>query len=211
MSEPASSQALRLAVACETSIVSLSRLLALQRAEEPATLIALSEVTPADLAAGVMEGRFDAGLTLSPVQDGSVQSQVLWQDDLAVVVPFRSPLLAYPHITLEALAEYPVVMWCPSTCELINRRVHELLDGLRAAPIEVVQHVRSFDLMVTLVGAGYGIGFSARSHTVTLRAGDVAIRPLPVPAPMLVTHLVYPSGPKSPHLNRFVRRAVSIR
>lgn len=205
-----SSQALRLAVACETSIVSLSSLLALQRAEEPATPIALSEVTPADLGEGVAKGRFDAGLALCPAQDGSLQSDVLWQDHLAVMIPFRSPLLAHPHVAPEMLANYPVVMWCPSICEPINRKVHDLLNGLRAMPIEVVQHVGSFDLMVTLVGAGYGIGFSAHSHNATLHTRIVAIRPLSAPTRLLTTYLIYPRGPKSPHLNRFACRAASV-
>ncbi|WP_175687520.1 LysR family substrate-binding domain-containing protein [Burkholderia multivorans] len=205
----AHSQPLRLAIACETPATLLSKLLQLQRAEEPETPVALSEVSPTELAAGMEERRFDAGLTLAPMQESPLQAEALWRDDLAIALPLRSPLLAHPRVPLEVLAEYPLVMWCSGAREAINPQVHELLDGLKT-PIEVVQYVRSFELMAVLVAAGYGVGFSGRSHLAASRALNIVMRPFAAAPRTLTTYLVYPDAHKSPPLDRFAGRAASV-
>lgn len=202
-------QPLRLAVAHETPATLLSKLLELQRAEEPETPVMLSEASPVELVAGLREGRFDAGLTLAPVEEPPLEAQALWKDDLAIAVPVRSPLLVHPRIPLEVLAEHPLVVWCFGSRQPIIPQVHELLDGLEASR-EIVQYVYSFELMSALVAAGYGVGFSARARLAASRALNIVMRPLAGPPRTLTTYLVYPQDIKSPHLYRFARRAAAV-
>lgn len=210
MSVSLHSKPLWVAIACETLASPLPRLLERQRAEEPETPIRLVQVMPEELAEAMKAGRFDAALTLSPPRENIFRSEPLWQDELAVALPLRSPLLAYASIPPEELVEYPVVMWCPAACEPINRQVHELLDGLRSMPFEIVQHVCSFGLMAALVAAGYGVGFSGRSRIASSRAMNIVMRPLVgLPRP-LTTYIVCLDGPRSRRLDRFSGRAAAI-
>ena len=204
------SQSLRVAIAGESLAIQLSRLLERQRAEEPETPITLAEVTLEELVAGMTNGRFDAALTLTPMKEDSFRSEALWQDELAVAVPVRSPLLVHPRIPREELVEYPLVMWHPSVGESVNRLVHDLLDDLQTTPFEAVQHVCSFGLMVALVSAGYGIGIGSRSRIASSRSMNIVMRPIAGPPRWLTTYLVCRDGPRSQRLHRFAGRAAAI-
>ena len=83
----------KLAIAPGVPSSRLSKLLALQRAEEPEVTIAFFEVTADDLVAGLREGRYDAGMSLQGLADPSLSSQPLWSESMAVALPLRLPLL----------------------------------------------------------------------------------------------------------------------
>src|SRR3546814_14005853 len=98
----------------------LANLLACQRAEEPDTPIAFSEAFLAEQFAGVEDGRYDLGIALGARVTSHLKARPFWHDQLAVAVPVRSPLLAYPAIPLSVLAdrseERRVGKECVSTC-----------------------------------------------------------------------------------------------
>ncbi|MBY4674334.1 LysR family substrate-binding domain-containing protein [Burkholderia multivorans] len=202
-------EAIRLAVACETPPTLLSKLLERQRAEEPETPILLSEVSSAGLVLGLKEGRFDAGLTLTPFKEAPLQTKVLWRDDLVVALPMRSPLLGRARIPLDEIAEYPLVMLCCDCRKGINPPVEELLRDLKK-PINIIQYVRSFELMIVLVAAGYGVAFGGRSRFDASSSWNIVTRPLAGPPRALTTHLIYNDELPSPRLYRFARRAAVV-
>ena len=99
---------LRLAIAPGVPSSCFSSLLALQRAEEPEITIAFFETSSDDLVTGIDEGRYDAGMSLRAVSAPSLNSQPLWLENIAVAMPWRSPLLAQTKLTLAELLNYPV-------------------------------------------------------------------------------------------------------
>lgn len=60
--------------------------------------------------------------------------------------------------------------------------------------------------MLTLVGAGYGIGFGIASQVQALNRTDIATRPLSGTPPMLSTYLVRRGGEPFEPLKRFISR-----
>ena len=73
LSAPDQSPILRLAVSADTLSPRLANLLALQRAEEPETIILLREVAARDLVRGLEDGTYDAGIALAMGTTLSIQ------------------------------------------------------------------------------------------------------------------------------------------
>ena len=104
LSAPDQTTILKLAVSADALSPRLASLLALQRVEEPATLILPQEVAAGDMIRGLEEGTYDAGIALAGTMAVSaMNAQPLWSDELALAVPLRSPLLAYTEVPLDAL------------------------------------------------------------------------------------------------------------
>ncbi len=61
-------------------------------------------------------------------------------------------------------------------------------------------------VMLTLVGAGYGISFAIASEVQTLNRPDIATRPLAGTLPVLSTYMVRRGGEPSAQLKRFISR-----
>ncbi|EPR8019022.1 LysR family transcriptional regulator, partial [Pseudomonas aeruginosa] len=63
------------------------------------------------------------------------------------------------------------------------------------------------DMMLTLVGAGYGIGFTTAARMATSQRTDVVARPLAVDSAVINTYLLRLSNDTlSPSLERFIAR-----
>jgi len=73
LNAPDQSPILRLAVSADALSPRLASLLALQRAEEPETIILLREVAARDLVRGLEDGTYDAGIALAMGTTLSIQ------------------------------------------------------------------------------------------------------------------------------------------
>lgn len=62
-------------------------------------------------------------------------------------------------------------------------------------------------MMLTLVGAGYGLGFTTAARLAVSRRADVVARPLAVDSTVITTYLLRPRrDTPSPPLERFIAR-----
>ena len=122
-----------------------------------------------------------------------------------IAVPARHPLLAHKRIPLEELIRYPLVLCHPEICEGCYRQIERILRTVDVEPI-VAEHAATFDLMMTLVAAGYGLGFAGESHMMVCRHPEVVARPLTGRALMLNTYLLRLNAESSEPLSRFVAR-----
>lgn len=207
LSDPSQSSILKLAVSADALSPRLTSLLALQRAEEPETAVIPQEVPSGDLACGLEDGIYDVGMTLVvTTADPALNMWPLWADELALAVPLRSPLLAYPEVPLDALLHYPLLQWCLWASETLSQQM-----DLRFGPEEhSTQEVTSFDLLAVLVAAGYGVGIAPRSRIMQARDWGVAIRPLANGPYPIRTQLLKPLGGCSSAIERFAARAAKI-
>lgn len=185
----------------------LASLLALQRAEEPATIILPQEVTAGDLIRGLEDGTYDAGIALAGTTTVfSMNAQPLWADELALAVPLRSPLLAYPEVPLDALLRYPLLQWCLRACDALSKQV-----AARFGPeMHSVKEVTSFDLLAVLVAAGFAVGIAPRSHIARARGWGVAMRPLTNGPYLISTQLLRKANGSARAVERFAERAVKV-
>lgn len=88
---------------------------------------------------------------------------------------------------------------CSRQCERLLRLVE--------TPSVVAEYVTTHSLMLALVAAGYGVGFSTEAHVVACRQADVIVRPLDEDSAALTTYLLHPEGAMSEPLRHFIDRA----
>ena len=200
------SGSLRIAVSDGAIDPRLSALLARCREEEPEIEIRLSEVPLADQLRGLRSGDFSIGFAHTAEVGDGIVTEPLWHDPLVVAVPARHPLLSHKAVPLHQLASYPLVLCDPQVCEGYHRELARLLRPLERPP-DVAEHVSSLDMMLTLVGAGYGVGFITETRIAASLRPDVVIRPLAMDSAVITTYLLRPAGEDSPvSVERFIAR-----
>jgi len=184
----------------------LSTFLAQCREEEPEIEIRLSEAPLAEQLRGLRSGDFTLGFAhTADVGDGIV-AEPIWQDPLVIAVPARHELLAHKEIPLHELGSHPLVLCDPSVCEGFCRELTRLLRPLEHEP-HVVEHVSSLDMMLTLVGAGYGVGFTTEARIAARQRSDVVTRPLALESAVITTYLLRLDSDSLPTLTgRFIDR-----
>ena len=197
---------LRIALSDGIARTRLSALLALCREEEPEVEIRLFETSFVQHLKGLHDDLYDAGFALAEDVDDGIVAEPVWQDALVVAVPARHPLLAYKRVPLHEVVTHPLVLCHPDVCEGCSRQLERLLRSVDAEPV-VVERVISHDLMLALVAAGYGIGFSSTAHLGACRYTDVVARPLAGSSGVLTTYLLRSDAEPSAQLSNFIERA----
>ena len=134
------------------------------------------------------------------------QLKTLHDDPLAVIVPARHPLLAHVEVPLVEALKFPLVLCHPESGSGCRHQIQALLQDA-GTPLKLVDEVTSLGVMLTLVGAGYGIGFAIASQVQTLQRPDISIRPLAGSPPVLSTYLLRRRGEPSEPMKRFIERA----
>ncbi|NMG49846.1 LysR family transcriptional regulator [Azoarcus communis] len=196
---------LRIALSDGIARIHLSALLALCREEEPEVEIRLFETAFPQNVKGLHEDLYDAGFALADEVDDGIIAEPVWRDPIVVAVPVRHPLLAYKRVPLREVMTYPLVLCHPEVCEGCSRQLEQLLRSVDAQPV-VVERVTSHDLMLALVAAGYGIGFSSTAHLGACNYADVVARPLAGSSSVLTTYLLRSDGEPSEQLSNFIGR-----
>lgn len=198
---------LRIALSEGISQARLTALLSCCRVEEPDTEIRLYEVPMSQQIRGLEADLYDAGFSHSSEVGETLLAVSAWNDPMVVAVPSRHPLLAHKKLPLDEVLRYPLVLSDPEMCEGCSRQVSRVLRSTDREPI-VAEQVASQDLMVTLVAAGYGLGFSTEAHVSTCGHPEIVTRPLAGRAPVLTTYLIRRIGDPSETLQRFMKRAL---
>lgn len=186
----------------------LASLLAQQRAEEPQFPVQLHEVTMSEQLRGLEDGQYHGGLALTSAPGRSLSARPLWCDELAVALPVRSPLLAFAEVPLDEAARYPFVRWCTPACEPVSRLVDTLLSEHSLCPHTM--YARTYDLMIVLVAAGYGIGLGAKSRLAASRKMNIVMRPLAGNRHPLITYFLRPGAGALAPVDRLAERAQAI-
>jgi len=168
--------------------------------------VRLSEVPLAEQLRGLRSGDFTIGFAHTAEVGDGICAEPIWQDPLVIAMPIRHELLAHKEIPLHKLGEHPLILCDPQVCEGYCRELTRLLRPLERKP-NIVEHASSLDMMLTLVGAGYGIGFTTAARMATSQRTDVVARPLAVDSAVINTYLLRPSNDAlSPSLERFIAR-----
>jgi len=187
----------------------LPSLLALCRQEEPEVEIRLFEVPLSQQIKGLHDDLYDVGFAQSDEVGDSVVATAVWSDPLMVAVPARHDLLKHKRIPLEEMLRFPLVLGDPQACEGHVRQIERVLRRVDMEPL-VVERVASFDLMMTLVSAGFALGLAGEAHITASREPGVVARPLAGRSPVLTTYLLRPAGDPSETLSRFIDRVQSV-
>lgn len=196
---------LRIAICDSLTQPRIATLLARSREEEPELEIRVFELPFSEQLQGLHNDLLDVGFALSGAVNDGLVAEPVWTDPLAVIVPARHPLLAHAEVTFSDALKFPLVLCHPDAASGCHDQIQAVLGGT-SAPLKVIEHVTSLGVMLTLVGAGYGIGFAVSSQVQALNRPDIATRPLAGTSPMLSTYLVRRGGEPSEALKRFIDR-----
>ena len=197
---------LRIALSDGIAQPRLATLLAQCREEEPEVEIRLCETPLSQQIRGLHSDLFDAGFAQSDDVGKGIKAEPVWSDSLMVAVPARHPILAHRRIPLDEVVRFPLVLCHPEACQGFWHQVKRVLRTVDTKLI-VADRVPTLDLMLTLVAAGYGLGFASEAHIAACRNSDVVARPLAGRSPMLTTYLLHRDAPTSEQLGRFIDRA----
>ena len=200
---------LRIALSDGITPSRLPALLAQCREEDPEVEVRLFEVPLAQQIKGLHDDLYDAGFSMADdVGDGIVATSA-WEDELMVAVPARHPVLSFRQVPLEEVLHYPLVLGDPAICEGHARQFERILRKHEQEPL-IVQHVSTFDLMMTLVSAGLALGLAGAAHISSSRELGVVARPLAGKPPMLTTYLLRRDAETPEMLTRFIERVAFI-
>jgi DNA-binding transcriptional LysR family regulator len=183
----------------------LSALLAQCREEEPEIDICLSEVTFTEQVRGLNNDMFDIGFAQSDEVGDGLVAEPVWFDPLVVAVPARHPLLSYRRVPLEEIVRYPLVLCDPQVCEGFWQQLQRVL-GAVDTRLTIADRVPTLDLMMALVAAGYGLGFSSLARISELNNPEVVARPLSDCPSMLTTYLIRRETEPAERLARLIER-----
>jgi DNA-binding transcriptional LysR family regulator len=206
VSPSAGSVSLRVVISDDVVQPDFALLLARHRADEPEVTLGLHEAPFRRQAEGLASGVYDVGFAHAPGRSAGLVARSIWQHPLAAAVPARSPLLTYERVPLEEILRYPMVIWHPQACEGTYQQVQRVLKTTDGEPA-VAEQVESFDVMMALVAAGYGVALGIASRISAYRDLGVVMRPLAWDSPNLTTYVLRSSGKSSDSLNRFIERA----
>jgi DNA-binding transcriptional LysR family regulator len=183
----------------------LATLLAQCREQEPEVEICLSEVTFTEQLRGLSNDLFDIGFAQSDEVNEGLVAKPVWFDPLVVAIPARHPLLTYRRVPLDEVVRYPLVLCDPQVCEGFWQQLQRVL-GTVDTRLTVADRVPTLDLMMALVAAGYGLGFSSLASITELNNPDVVVRQLEGVPTMLTTYLIQREEEPSEQLRRFIER-----
>jgi DNA-binding transcriptional LysR family regulator len=200
---------LRIALSDGITPTCFSALLALCRQEEPEIEIRLIEVPLCQQIKGLHDDLYDIGFAqLDEAGDGLV-AEPIWHDPLMVAVPARHPLLAYKRVPLDEVLRYPLALGDANACEGHARQIDRALRQSSLEPL-IAERVASFDLMMTLVSAGFVLGLAGASQIAASREPSVVARPLAGRSHRLTTFLLRADSEPSDPLARFIERVLAI-
>ncbi|MBV61261.1 MAG: LysR family transcriptional regulator [Nevskiales bacterium] len=196
---------LRIAICDSLAQPHIATLLARSREDEPELEIRVFEMPFAQQLKGLHNDLLDIGFALSDaVQDGLV-AEAAWTDPVSVIVPARHPLLVHVQVPLNEALKFPLVLFHPESGSGCRHQIQAMLQGA-STPFKLVDEVASLGVMLTLIGAGYGIGFAIATQVQALHRADIAVRPLAGTPPMLSTYLLRRRGEPSEPMKRFMER-----
>lgn len=200
---------LRIALSDGVTPSRLPTLLARCREEDPEIEVRLFEVPLAQQLSGLRVELYDAGFSMADEAGDGIIVEPAWEDELMVAVPARHPLLAYKQVPLDEVLRHPLVLGDPAICEGHARQVDRILRRQEREPL-IVQHVATFDVMLTFVSAGLALGLAGAAHIAASREPGVIGRPLAGKPPMLTTYLLRRDAEPSQALARFIERVEAL-
>ena len=195
---------IRMAVLGEWVPPQLADVLALQRAEEPETHAVLAGWTDPGRGAELPDDGFDFALSAVARQWPGWVCEPLWHDTLAVAVAKRSHLLAHREVPCGEVLKQPLICSQSTADEPWRMTVQRVFEN---ALQEREQTVETFDVVMTLVAAGYGITIAPAARLASYLRRGIAVRPLAGAPTIVMAYLLRRNASLSDTQARFARRA----
>jgi DNA-binding transcriptional LysR family regulator len=163
----------------------------------------LKELTSAQQVDALYDGEIKVGLVRLPMRAPGIQFEPVFEERLVVAVPSGHVLEKLDRISLEAIADLPLIFFTRQMIPGFHAQIVELFQRVGAFP-NVAQHAVHLQTIVGLVASGVGIAVLPSSAERVSREG-VVYRALDVPDATSWMGLAWVEGEESKLVNNFVR------
>lgn len=194
---------LRIAVSDSFAQPRISTLLARNREIEPEVAVRVLEMSYPEQISALQNEIVDVCLSLTGTVSESLTAEYLGTEGLFAVVSARHPLLARVELQLEDVLKFPLVLYQPDASAGFHEQLQVLLEGTGLI-LQIADYASSLGVLLTLIGAGYGVGFALASQVQSLQRQDIVVRP--VVGRQVSTFAVRRRGELSEPLKRFLIR-----
>ena len=171
------------------------------RRERPDVDIQMIEMPSVQQIEAVVAGRADVAVPREPQPDARVTSQVFLRERLVLALPSGHALAGKRRIAPQRLSNEPMIHMPRSAHPLIHERIQVWLER-GGVLLRVAQETAEWLTVVSLVGAGFGVGLVPESFRRFGRTG-VVYRDLGGPVVRTPVAVCHRRGDSSPLVNAF--------
>jgi DNA-binding transcriptional LysR family regulator len=135
----------------------------------PLIRLILVDATTTSLLPQVVSGRLDSAVVNLPVTDPDIDTEILFEEDPVLVAPVDHPLYGKEAISLEQLAEFPLLLGPPGTS------FRDKVDAEAAAigiTLRTLAEVDGMRLLASLSFQGFGAALLPASAAPSWLSGD---------------------------------------
>lgn len=196
----------QLRIGCSGNHLLEDKLISFHR-QYPGIELTVLELATEETRAGLLANQLDLGVVFLPLQDEHIVSRPLFDEALVLVVSSQHAYAELPEVTLEQVAQLPLVLFPPKFY------VRQLLDtacaeqGIEIRPVMELSTMESqVQMVIHHVGGTVLPGSYARTLTSTNRRSGITFIPLAEPVPHKNVGLVYRRSTfMDPTLQAFIR------
>jgi DNA-binding transcriptional LysR family regulator len=165
--------------------------------------LVLKELTSAQQVDALYEDEIKVGLVRLPMRAPGIQFEPVLEERLVVALPSGHVLEKHDRVSLEAIADLPLIFFTRQLIPGFHAQIVELFQRVGAFP-NVAQHAVHLQTIVGLVASGVGIAILPSSAERVSREG-VVYRALDVPDATSWMGLAWVEGDESRLVKNFVR------
>ena len=165
--------------------------------------LVLKELTSAQQVDALYEDEIKVGLVRLPMRAPGIQFEPVLEERLVVALPSGHVLEKHDRVSLEAIADLPLIFFTRQLIPGFHAQIVELFQRVGAFP-NVAQHAVHLQTIVGLVASGVGIAILPSSAERVSREGVVYLA-LDVPDATSWMGLAWVEGDESRLVKNFVR------
>ncbi len=163
----------------------------------------LRELASVEQLEALYEGEIRVGLVRLPLQAPGIQLEPVLAEPLVVALPVGHPLESHETISLEEVAELPLIFFQRRLEPGSHEQIIELLSRVGALP-KVAQYAVHLQTVIGLVASDIGVAILAESARRLHREG-IVYRPLDVPNATSWLGLAWLERDDAPLVENFVQ------
>ena len=163
----------------------------------------LKELTSAQQIDALYDGEIRVGLVRLPLRAPGIRLEPVLEERLVVALPSGHTLETSDHVSLEAIADLPLIFFTRQLIPGFHAQIVELFQRVGAFP-KIAQHAVHLQTIVGLVASGIGIAILPSSAERVSREG-VVYRPLDAPDATSWIGLAWVEGDDSMLVENFIR------
>jgi DNA-binding transcriptional LysR family regulator len=148
----------------------LPRLVVVAKEEIPDVDLVLKEMRTVEQMEALASQRIDLGLLRLPIDRRVFEIVCVQREPLMLAVPSDHPLASRNEATVRDVDRQPLVMYSPVESHYFYDLLTSLFQSAEVGPY-YVQHISQPHTIVTLVGAGLGIGIVPETANILQAAG----------------------------------------